>query len=206
MYKLTIAIFIASFLQANVFAQSKSPREVYSERIQAARTEYRVAIAKQIRAAKVVEVFLLKFDDVRKEDVLNDDETRFPIGPYQATTSVISQRKLTAEEMKPLLVELADRIAKPDHTGGAFCHFPIHGVRVFAEEHNGDIANNLPIYSGSFCWECSNFGFEYPDGAEWLDTNDKLQKILSKLMPIPDSETKRFKNGAGKANHATQSR
>ena len=192
MYQLTTTLLLTLVIPLNAFAQDKSPDEVYAERIETARAEYRVAIAKQIRGAKIVEIALLRFDDVRKVDLLNDDEQRFPIAPYEATTSVISQRKLTAVEMKPLLFELAKQIERPKHTGGALCHFPIHGVRVYSDEPSGEPFDSKILYSGTFCWACGNFGFEYPDGAEWIETNGKLKDIFNQLLPVPKGEVERF--------------
>lgn len=172
-------------------AQEKSPEDVYGERIAHARAAYRVAIAKQIRQAKIVEIVLLRFDGLRKVDAFDDDEERFPVAPYEATTSVISEKKLNASQSKELLLALASQIEKPEHEGGAFCHYPIHGVRVYSAEPSGPFDSKL-IYAGSFCWVCDNFGFAYPDGAEWLDTNSKLQAVINKLLPVPRKESERF--------------
>jgi len=186
------------------YAQDKSPDEAYRERIDQARAEYRVAISNQIRRAKLVEVVLLRFDDLMEDQVFEDrllqddlseddlSRVRFFIAPYEATTSVISEKKLNATESKELLFELANQIAKPAHEGGAFCHFPIHGVRVYSDKPSGEPFGDKLIYSGSFCWVCRNFGFTYPDGAEWLDTNDRLKTIFSKLLPVPKEEIERF--------------
>lgn len=192
MNQLTITFLLALVAPLVAFAQEKSPDEVYGERIEEARAAYRVAIAKQIRGAKIVEIALLRFDDVRKVDLVNDDEQRFPIAPYEATTSVITQRKLTAAEMKPLLLELANQIERPEETGRALCHLPIHGVRVYSDEPSGEPFDSKLLYSGTFCWTCRNFGFEYPDGAVWLHTNAKLKDIFNRLLPVPESEVERF--------------
>jgi len=190
MIRLLTALLL--LLPVGVCAQDKSPDEAYGERIDQARAAYRMAIAKQIRQAKIVEVVLLRFDDVRKVDLFNDDESRFPIAPYEATTKVISEKTLPPSERKELLLELANQIEKPEHEGGALCHFPIHGVRVYSDEPSGKPFDSKLIYTGSFCWVCGNFGFTYPDGAEWLDTNDNLKAIFNKLLPVPKEETERF--------------
>ena len=72
MNQLTRTLLLALVIPLHAFAQDKSPDEVYGERIEEARAEYRVAIAKQIRGAKIVEIALLRFDDVRKVDLFND--------------------------------------------------------------------------------------------------------------------------------------
>jgi hypothetical protein len=152
-----------------------------------------VAIAKQIRQAKNVEVVLLRFDDLRKVDWLEDDEGRFPVAPCEATAAVISQKILDSSQSKELLLALAEQIAKPVHTGGFLCHLPVHGVRVYSGEPSGKPFDSKLIYSGTFCWVCHNFGFTYPDGAEWLDTNSKLKDIFNKLLPVPKEELERLK-------------
>ncbi|TWU51537.1 hypothetical protein Poly59_31290 [Rubripirellula reticaptiva] len=186
---LTLTLAVLPLLAS---AQDTSPRNAYESRIETARHEYRKAISKQIRSAKSVELVLLRFDDVKKPDPFNDDESRFPIAPYGATCGIISTKKLNADECKDLLLALADQIEKRSHTGGAFCHYPIHGIRIYTAAID-DAANSDTIYTGSFCWVCKNFGFAYPDSAEWLDTTSSLHDIFNKLLPIPDEELRRFK-------------
>ena len=73
---------------------------------------------------------------------------------------------------------------KPAHGGGAMCHFPIHGLRIYKGEK--------VLYEGTFCWMCSNFSIQYPRGTAWLDTSADLKKLFTKLMPIPQTEMDRF--------------
>jgi len=191
-----------------VQAQEKPPEETYGERVEEARAEYRMAMASQIRKAKYVELLLLRFDDMKENEELTfaqeierdeewngktDEKIRFPIDPYDVTTSVISKRQLKPVEVKEVLFALANQIEKPKHTGGAICHFPIHGLRVFASEPTDEPFADPPLSSGSFCWACRNFGFDYPDGAEMLDTSDELKAILNKLLPVPQAELDRFR-------------
>ncbi len=192
MNPLATTLLVALCLPWQALAQAQSPEKVYDDRIREARAEYRVALARRIRGAKAVEVFLLKFDDVRKENIVEDDDQRFFIAPYEATTAIISRRKLGAAEMQSFLAELADQISRPEHNGGAFCHFPVHGVRIYSDDTNGESSGAKMIYSGTFCWECGNFGFEYPDSAQWLDTSKKLKEIFNQVLPIPKSEIERF--------------
>lgn len=172
-------------------AQNKSPDEVYAERIEQARASYRVAVAKQIREAKRVEVVLLRFDDLRKLDAPEDREGRFSVEPYDATTSVISQTVLDSAQAEELLLALAEQIEKPVHSEQFLGHFPVHGVRIYSDEPSGEPFDRKLIYSGSFCWVCHTFGFTYPDGAEWLDTNARLMGIFNRLLPIPKEELQR---------------
>lgn len=189
MIRFLIALLLV--VPAAAFAQDKSPTQIYWERIEQARASYRVALAKQIRQAKRVEVVLLRFDDLRKVDPFDDDEERFPVAPYEATTSVISQKVLDSSQRKELLIALAEQIEKPVHTDQFLCHLPVHGVRVYSGEPSGKPFDSELIYSGTFCWVCHTFGFTYPDGAEWLDTSDRLRNVFNKLLPVPKKERDR---------------
>lgn len=192
-------------------AQEPSAADRFYDRIDAARAEYRQAVAEEIRNATEVEILLLRFDDVayaeggydatvagygqdsRSEGA--DADQRFPIAPYGATTSVLAKKRLPAKRCQALLDALAMQIERPRHTGGALCHFPVHGLRVFGEGDATGQSGDLPlIYSGTFCWLCENFGFAYPDGhgAEWLDTTDALRDAVEKFMPVPAAELQRF--------------
>lgn len=188
-------IFLLMTIPILAPAQEVSPEAIYQQHIDKARADYRKAIAKKIRDAKEVELLLLRFDDVKDFKKLAGvgevDRGRFPVAPYKATTSVMSAKKFNAVQCKELLLVLAGQIEKPVHSGGAFCHFPIHGVRIYSNERSKDGAGNV-VYSGTFCWVCENFGFEYPDGNEWLDTSDTLRDVFNKLLPIPVEEKQRF--------------
>lgn len=203
MIRLVVALLLVVPVAAS--AQDKSPEEVYGERIEQARASYRVAIAKQIRQAKKVEVVLVRFDDLRKVGLFEDEEERFPVTPYEATTSVICQKVLDPSQSKELLLALAEQIAKPVHTGGFLCHFPVHGVCIYSGEPSGEPFDNKLIYSGTFSWLCHNFSFTYPDGAEWLDTNSKLEDIFNKLLPIPKEELERLEKKYPTKEKGTQS-
>ncbi len=185
---LTLSFFLYPVVAS---AQDASPKDAYESRIADARIAYRKAIAKQIRNANTVDLVLLRFDDVSQPDPFGDDGDRFPVAPYNATTSIISTKRLNPAQSKPLLLALANQIEKETHSGGAFCHYPVHGIRVYSK--TSDAADRAIVYSGSFCWFCKNFGFPYPDNAEWLDTNVALHDLCNKLLPIPKKELDRFK-------------
>ncbi len=62
----------------------------------------------------------------------------------------LARYTLTAEQRGVFLPKLQEVVGvQGEIDGGAFCHFPIHGVRVYA----GDAI----IFYSSFCWKCSNF-------------------------------------------------
>jgi hypothetical protein len=199
-----LVVLLVTVTTAAASAQDKSPSQVYGERIEQARIEYRAAIAKQIREAKKVEVFLLRFDDLVERGLEDDPTGRFPIDPYNATTSVISKTALDSSQAKELLLALAEQIEKADqdYLSQCMCHRPIHGVCVYSAniELKGDLESlraleEVAVYSGSFSWNCRNFGFTYPgsdQSTEWLTTTDKLKAIFNKLMPIPKEELERM--------------
>jgi len=100
-------------------------------------------------------------------------------------------RKQCIEDVVKLLGEANDQ------GGGAFCHYPIHGLRLYREE---DL-----IFQTSLCWKCSNYFFEYPDGrgARWVGFYEpSLETFLKKHMPIPKEEIERFESvyGNNKSN------
>jgi len=178
-------------------AQERSPAEVYGQRIEEARALYRRAIAEQIRHAQKVEIVLLRFDDLRKIDPSEDLEGRFPVAPYEATTSVISTIVFDSSQANELLLALAEQIEKREHNSHLLCHLPTHGVRVYSDEPTGEPFDSKLIYSGSFSWVCRTFSFTYPDSSEWLDTNRRLMLIFSRFLPIPKGERDRLNDYRG---------
>jgi hypothetical protein len=104
----------------------------------------------------------------------------------------LKTKVLPAEESKKLVPVLRDNVAVERNDGGAFCHYPIHGVRLWA--------GKKLIFESSFCWECANFYVPYPDQtAGWVGlTGDNLQDVMTELMPIPAKEIERFNKMKGK--------
>lgn len=150
---------------------------------------YRAARAKELLAATKVEVFITRYDDIEMVEGLfaaEDNDKRIRIDPYNASTAILQRKELAEAERKELMAAFAKQLAVPRQTGGALCHYPIHGLRIYSGE---DL-----LHSGTFCWKCGNWGFRYPDGSsDWLDTSEELEKLFSKLLPIPEEERKRFK-------------
>ena len=166
-------------------AQDNLDSEFY-DALEKAEAKYRVGKAALIKKADRVVVYLVDFDGISDEDVFGggDDSETISIAPCCKRTKILSTKEIGAGDRKKLLETLSKKIAEPEHTGGAFCHFPIHGIRIYAGE-------NL-LHEGTFCWVCGNFAFSYPLGSGWLDTNAELKKIFTKLIPIPQSELDRF--------------
>ncbi|MEM6690617.1 MAG: hypothetical protein AAF664_14375 [Planctomycetota bacterium] len=196
-----ILTLLMASLSALASAQEVSPSDNYESQIAHVRIRYRQEIAKQIHSASVVELVLLRFDDLKEAGPFNDDDSRFPITPFGKTTSIISSKTLSASERRQLLQALATQLEKPVHDGGAFCHYPIHGIRILAKPRD-EASEGEAIFTGSFCWVCKNFGFTYPDAAEWLDTSSELQDICNKLLPVPAQERARFNATFGSRSKA----
>jgi hypothetical protein len=175
----------ALFASLPCFAQNDLDSEFY-DALEKAEAKYREGKAAQIRKADRVVVYLVDFDGISDEDAFGfgDESETISIAPYDKRTKILNSKEVGDVDRKRLLEALSKKIAEPEHSGGAFCHFPIHGVRIYS----GDEL----LHEGTFCWVCGNFGFSYPQGSGWLDTNADLKEIFTILMPIPQSELDRF--------------
>jgi hypothetical protein len=121
---------------------------------------YRAARAKELLAATKVEVFITRYDDVAMVEGLfdpEDNDKRIRIDPYNASTAILQRKELAEAERRELMAAFAKQLAVPGQTGRVFCHYPIHGLRIYSGEEL--------VYSGTFCWKCGNWGFRYPDGS-----------------------------------------
>jgi hypothetical protein len=148
--------------------------------------EYRVGKAALLKKADRVILYLVDFDGVTAGDAFRggDENESISIAPYGKRTKILSTKLLEADDRKKLLDVLSTAIAQPEHSGGAFCHFPIHGIRIYSGEEL--------LHEGTLCWLCGNFSFSYPQSSAWLDTNAELKATFMRLVPIPQSELDRF--------------
>jgi len=177
----SLLLFLCTCLPCH--AQGNLDSEFYDalEKIEA---KYRAGKAKLIKKADRVVVYIVDFDGIADEDIFANEDETIAIAPYGKQTKILNAKEIEAGDRKRLLDLLSKTIAEPRHTGGAMCHFPIHGIRVYT----GDDL----LHEGTFCWVCGNFSFSYPQGSGWLDTNVELKEIFTKLAPIPQSEMDRF--------------
>lgn len=179
-----ISCFI--FLVLSSFATDKIDNE-FLEKKQKLRNEYRVKFSEVLLKADRVEISIVKFDEDIGEsgspfaDV--DDKEKIKVFNF-GQTSVLKKRMLLKAEKDEVLKILSKGISNPDSSGGALCHYPIHGLKVYKKDKL--------IYEATFCWVCGNFGFHYPDGSKYLGTTKEMEKLFTKLMPIPQSEIERF--------------
>lgn len=154
------------------------------EDIDKAQKAFRVAVAKTFQFADRVEVFLLDYsigEDAAYKP--KDGEEAFPIRPYNKETKILKTRKVHAKEISKWCGAIAKTITTEKGGGGALCHYPIHGLRIYAR--------NELLFETSICWHCSNYYFE--DGWEGLTEDAKdLKTLLDDFMPVPEKEKARF--------------
>ena len=181
--KLILTIFFAIFASLPCIAQNDLDSEFY-DGIEKVEAKYRSSKAALIKKADRVIVYLVDFDGISKGDEFDEEVESISIAPYRSVTKILEKKEIEENDRKKLLDILSAAIAKPEHSGGAFCHYPIHGVRVYAGEEL--------LHEGTFCWVCGNFSFSYPQGSSWLDTSADLKAIFTSILPVPQAELDRF--------------
>ena len=177
-------VILVCFLCTTVVL-SDTPSERYFAELQEAQSRYRASIADEIKSADKVVVYLVNFEVTDGLDPFYNDEKTISVKPYESRTEILSRKELSGKDLNNVLSLLSAQIAKPKHSGGAFCHFPIHGIRIYK---GGEV-----LHEGTFCWVCENFTFRYPLDFDYLDTTNALKALFAKLLPIPEKELERFK-------------
>ena len=199
----TIAVLIffaacAAHAQQNVASLISKADEAYRGGMETLEADYRKAFAEAIGSATKIEVYLLDFEMTDAEDAQRDSvwairlaEDQFPIVPYGNQSKILKRKMLSADEIKLLMPSLQKTIAVEKNSGGAMCHFPIHGIRVWDAE---DI-----VFQTSICHHCMNFYMTYPfGGAGWTSLSDPtLRTVLEQFIPIPQKEIDRFEQQWG---------
>ncbi len=187
-YRMKILILSIMLLGSfGAFADMQMPAEKFFKELEIVRAEYRQEFSKELVKCDRVYIYLVDFDDITDtyDPSSGDDEKRIRIHPYEhQSTKVLLRKELTEAETKRMLPILADQISVETQYGGAFCHYPIHAIKAYS----GDRL----LLESTFCWKCSNFGFEYPRGAQWLDTTKEMEAVFNQILPIPESESERF--------------
>ncbi|MEM7147952.1 MAG: hypothetical protein AAF591_22805 [Verrucomicrobiota bacterium] len=180
----TLLILIALYACFPCIAEDDLDSEFY-DALDKVEAEYRAGKAALIRKADRAIVYLVDFGETTDENVFADASKSISIAPYDKRTKILKTREVEPKVRQELLDVLSAAIAEPEHTGGALCHYPIHGIRIY---RGGEL-----LHEGTFCWVCGNFGFSYPQGSTWLDTNAELKNVFMTLLPIPDAERERFR-------------
>lgn len=172
-----------------------------------AKKNYRKALAVVLDDAARAEIYLLDFEVVHLPKKSGDPfesappipANTFVIAPYHATSKILKSRLIKGAELGKLLPHLKQTVGVEENTYGAMCHMPIHGIRVWDKDHH-------ILFESSFCYKCSNFFITYPNyrggSPQWTGLSQKeFEKVMTELMPIPQSELDRFEakfGGGGK--------
>ena len=107
------------------------------------------------------------------------DDTTFPVRPYGVYADVHGHVTLTGNDCESL--RSAWRSLAFDRLGGAFCHFPAYGIRLYR--------NDQLLFETTVCWQCQNFYVPRYDNNKrrvsygWYGfANDENAKALLKLL------------------------
>ncbi len=184
------------------------------------REKFRADFASVIEHAESAEVFLLSFSmekELPEAGILlgfnNDEEvsdshymkersaedfkkrpTHFFVEPYKLFSKILSRKKLEGKSLKECKEATAELLRSAKGLTGAWCHYPIHGLRFLDSE-------GFIVFQTSICYHCENYYLRYPDGGmnrdgfekTWVGFDgEKLEAFLKREMPIPKSEIERF--------------
>jgi hypothetical protein len=169
----------------------REARERFAAAKESLQAEFRAALVRALPLADRVEAFLLDFEPSLEPggDPFDESGATFPILPYRKATKVLKRLTVKGPDAADLQRLMAATLKKGDAGGAAACHFPIHGLQFF----KGD----SQLYATSLCWKCANYYVQYPDEydtAQWLGMqNPDLEKLMNKILPVPESELKRFR-------------
>ena len=195
----------------------------YRKRKEGIRQQFRADFSTAIAFAESIEIFLLDFEmvkalpengvalstdlvegikysedgfDLEKDEVDRSPPGFFRIKPYASYSRILKRRRLTGALVEECRDDVVALLKSPKDGGGAWCHYPIHGIRMATKE--GEV-----IFQTSICYFCGNYYFSYPDSenledevqvSEWVGFHgDKLEAFLKREMPIPQAEMDRFK-------------
>lgn len=162
--------------------------EAYLHALNAAGKTWRKSFAAALSSATEVEILLL---DGKTEKVdagyihweNRQARDRFPIMPYGGVSKILARRHLTQDEVKRLMPSLQATLTAEDQQPGAFCHSPVHGLRIYNGVENG----KKIIFQTSICYQCSNFYIAIDGEADWAGlTSKEFQAVMEGLMPIPE--------------------
>lgn len=181
-FKIFLLFFASQVIQAD--EKTENPAVLFYKDYDNITAKYRKHLAKKIALADKVTIHLLQFDSGKESNIERNDESSVYIGSYQTLATILKSMELNGEDKSKITSLICKTFEIETHSGGAACHFPIHGIKFYKDDHL--------LYQGSFCWVCKNLSISYPIGAGWLDINDEMQQFFNKHLPIPKSELERF--------------
>lgn len=195
------AVTSLSAVEPSMASKVNAATDEYRKATGAAMAAYRKSFSEAIAGATKVEVYLLDFETITPESLPNDafwderlPEDQFPIVPYGQVSKILNRKRVTSKEIVQLMPSLKATIAVEENYGGALCHFPVHGIRIWT----GDKL----VFQTSICYKCTNFYMTYPSGASaWTGLSQaEFQRVMEQLMPIPQTELDRFAKKYGPKN------
>jgi hypothetical protein len=161
---------------------------------------YRAKLAEILMLADAVEIYRLDFstaDEIPK----GRENDFFPIKPYGQVSEILARKRLNGEDLDACRKATAELLKAPETWDGAYCHYPIHGVRF--------LKGKEVVFDSSFCWKCNSYYVSFwndeEGSASWcVIASDGIQKFLEKQLPIPQSELDRFDKGPGRGKPADE--
>ncbi len=113
------------------------------------------------------------------------DQT-FPVRPYGVFADIHAQKTITGGDCDK--VRKAWQSLRFDRLGGAFCHYPAYGLRLYRDD--------VLLFETTICWECQNFYVPRYDAEKrrhthgWYgfakdDNSNALLELFQSLLPHP---------------------
>lgn len=110
---------------------SFSARRKYFDEKSGIQAKYRARLAEALKHADGAEI--VKLSDTPVEKIPEGMEKKyFLLTPYNSYAEILDQKRLKAEKLaqcKEATVKMLQE--ENDWGGGAFCHSPLHGIRLF---------------------------------------------------------------------------
>ena len=160
-----------------------SANRKFAKALKVAQADYRERLATIISKADRVQLCLLH-PELSQDKASVQEAERFWVLPYRKFARILKTLDLPQEASLRARSSLSALLrVRDDAEGGAWCHEPRYGIRVFA----GDRV----VFSTSLCWKCQNYFVSYPNddegSASWvgLPSSSTMEAEFKRLLPIP---------------------
>ena len=162
-------------------------KDRYGDKLESAYQQYKHDTARLLRHADRISIYLLDADispDNRSKSFTVDlDDSLFPIKPYDTCTPILGATNVTEKTIiESFVSNFKILLNDEEHNFVTLCHYPTHGVRVYAGQSL--------LFESSFSWKCSNYSFE--DRWEHI-SDDSTEKLFKNVMPITEDQINRIK-------------